>query len=87
MYYDSVRIETDNNSTPHCRGGMPRLVSVTDWFGATPNTGKLSAIKIRTHNGTGDRPFVFIVKWPHTITGKQTLLDIYATTLNKAALV
>ena len=44
MYYDSVRIGTDNNSTPHRRGGMPRLVSATDWFGATPNTGKLFAI-------------------------------------------
>ena len=62
MYYDSVRIETDNNS--YLIAGVTSLgiKSATDWFGATPNAGSLSAYHklIRTHIRAGNRPFVLV---------------------------
>ena len=62
MYYDSVRIETDNNS--YLIAGVTSLgiMPVRVRFGATPTTGSLSAYHklIRTHIRAGNRPFVLV---------------------------
>lgn len=64
MYYDSVRIKTDSNSTPHSRGVMPRpYVGSRDPSGATPDTDKPHIINKDTWERVRHPLLCFGITW------------------------
>ena len=67
MYYDNVRCSTERMTSPQRRGD-PGIMSVTDRFGATPNTDEPHTNNKDTHKAGKTPAFVLVRIWPPTIT-------------------